>query len=209
MYIVSEKCDGGEVFEKLCVQKKFDEVETVDIARQVFSAIEYVHSVNIIHRDVKAENFLFSGDGQVKLIDFGLAVRLTSPNEFLTTVVGSAHYLAPEMVRQKYSKPVDVWSAGVLIYLMLFGRYPFDGVDDDAVIREIKRNKIVFPAFVSTSAAAFLREVLDRNPDDRPTAGQALKHAFLFDKDEARTEATSVRLADDYEDVWMVTEQTY
>ena len=216
MYIVTEKCAGGEVFERLCHIKKFNESEVVGISRQVLRAIEYVHMMGIIHRDIKAENFLFHSNGSVKLIDFGLAVRLSKPTDFFTSVVGSAHYLAPEMIRHKYSKPVDVWSAGVMVFLMFFGWYPFDGPDDDAVVAEIKRGAIPnCTTELSHQGRRFLHSLLDTNYKDRPTATDALAHPFLQDPDEAWTEASSggargSASPPNFEDeLWMISEQTF
>ena len=194
LYIITEKCTGGEVFDRLLKLKRFSEQEVVSIATQALRAIAYIHSKNIIHRDIKAENFLYSSDPrtilgssnhlgqvpQIKLIDFGLAVRLRSDNEVLTSVVGSAHYLAPEMIRQQYSKSVDIWSVGVLVYLMLFGRYPFDGNNDDIIISKIRKSKIEWNiSDISNQARSFLQALLERDPSIRLTASQALGHPFL------------------------------
>lgn len=196
LYIITEKCTGGEVFDRLLKVKRFSEQEVVSITTQALGAIAYIHSLNIIHRDIKAENFLYASDPRtilsasshnthfpsltIKLIDFGLAVRLKTDNEVLTSVVGSAHYLAPEMIRQQYSKSVDLWSAGVMIYLMLFGRYPFDGNNDDIIISKIRKTKLEWNIFdISDKARSFLQGLLERDPSLRMTADQALNHPFL------------------------------
>lgn len=181
LYIITEKCTGGEVFERLLRKKRFDEQEACQVAIEALSAIAYVHRAGIIHRDIKAENFLYGADGRLKLIDFGLAVRIRHENEILSSVVGSAHYLAPEMISQKYSKSVDVWSAGVMLYLVLFGKYPFDGQNDDAVIRKIRKLDVEYKTIhpISERAIRFLKTLLDKDPLTRPTAEQAMKHEFL------------------------------
>jgi len=196
LYIITEKCTGGEVFDRLLKLKRFSEQEVVSIATQALHAIAYIHSKNIIHRDIKAENFLYSSEPRsvlassnhsspttpcsIKLIDFGLAVRLKSDNEILTCVVGSAHYLAPEMIRQQYSKSVDLWSTGVMVYLMLYGRYPFDGNNDDIIISKIRKAKIEWNINdISNQARSFLQGLLERDPSLRMTATQALAHPFL------------------------------
>ena len=142
LYVIMEKCTGGEVFERLIKQRRFTEIELVDFCRQMFSAIEYIHSMNMIHRDIKAENFLYAEDGSIKLVDFGLAVKVKTDTGLLRDVVGSPHYIAPEMLERKYTYPVDMWSAGVLLYLMLYGRYPFDAETDDQIIRRIRAGGI-------------------------------------------------------------------
>lgn len=207
MYIVTEKCMGGEIFERICTMKRFSEHEVSVLLVQILRAIEYVHSLGVIHRDIKAENFLFTGRGDViKLIDFGLAVKITQPSERFTAIVGSAHYLAPEMVYQNYSKPVDVWSAGIMMYLMLFGKYPFDGPNDDVVIKAIKKGKIEFPNEISHNAKSLLQSLLNKDQNLRPTASIALAHPFIADNDEAHTEVgTSSGTNGD----WMLNEEDY
>ena len=183
MYLIMEKCSGGEVFEKLLQVKVFPEQEAVDLFAQVLHAIEYIHSLNIIHRDVKAENFLYSSDGTVKLIDFGLSVQLKTDTEYLSAVVGSVHYLAPEMIRQRYSKPVDLWSAGIMFYLLLFGRYPYEGSEEN-VMNQIKHHSPKWKhERLSTSALNFLQTLLERDPRKRATATAALSHPFICSSD--------------------------
>ena len=192
LYIITEKCTGGEIFERLLQQKKFSEVDVSSIFVQVFRAIEYIHSMGVVHRDIKAENFLFTSGGTIKLIDFGLAARV-SGSEYLSAIVGSAHYLAPEMIRQRYWKPVDLWSAGVMMYLLLFGRYPFDGDNDDQIIRRIKRGDLGYTGntHLSSDAMDLLQRLLDKDHRKRITAKEALMHRFVtFDDD--RTEADDI-----------------
>lgn len=182
LYVIMEKCPGGEVFEKLVKQRRFTENDLIDFCKQVFSAIEYIHSLNIIHRDIKAENFLYASDGTIKLIDFGLAVKLKHGNEILKEIVGSAHYIAPEMLDRKYSKPIDIWSAGVLVYLMLYGRYPFDGQTDEIIMRKVKIGGIVWesPNFQSSQKVSdFLHSLLERDAVKRLSATGALADPFL------------------------------
>ncbi len=161
--------------------KHFSEQEACQVAIEALTAISHVHKSGIIHRDIKAENFLYGADGRLKLIDFGLAVRLRSENEILSSVVGSAHYLAPEMIKQSYSKSVDVWSAGVMIYLILFGKYPFDGPNDEAVIRKIRKLDVDYKSqyIMSDRAIRFMKALLEKEPGLRLSADQALKHEFL------------------------------
>lgn len=189
LYIVTEKYGGGEVFDRILQEKRLNESDAASVMYQAFSAIAYIHSMGIVHRDIKAENFLFANDGTVKLIDFGLAAWVDSDSQYLSSVVGSAHYLAPEMIRQKYSKSVDVWSAGVMTYLILFGRYPFDGQSDEQIIRRIKRGTIDWSGdHLSSAAFDFLHQLLQIDVSARPTAKDVLNHRFFESVDE-RTEA--------------------
>jgi serine/threonine protein kinase len=188
LYIVTEKCTGGEVFDRLLKVKRFSEEEVISVAKQALEAIAYIHSKNIIHRDIKAENFLYltpvstglAMSPNIKLIDFGLAVRLRNDSDMMTAIVGSAHYLAPEMIRQQYSKSVDIWSVGVMVYLMLYGRYPFDGNNDDIVISKIRKSDINWNiSDISNEAKKFIQALLERDVRLRPTATEAIRHPFL------------------------------
>ena len=170
------------MFEKLIKLRRFTESDMVEFCRQMFSAIEYIHSHNISHRDIKAENFLYAADGTVKLIEFGLAARMKHDNEIMKEIVGSAHYIAPEMLDRRYSKPVDIWSAGVLVYLMLYGKYPFDAETDEIVMRKVQIGGINYesPDFKpSATVSKFLRGLLDRDPVRRFGAGQCMADDFL------------------------------
>ncbi|EZG88152.1 putative calmodulin-dependent protein kinase [Gregarina niphandrodes] len=123
LYAVLEKCEGGELFDQILQQGCIAEARSTTLAFQMLTAINYVHSQGVVHRDVKAENFLFStdsNDSDIKLIDFGMSERL-SAGQVLTDVCGSPHYLAPELIRRKYGFKADVWALGVLVYLMLYG----------------------------------------------------------------------------------------
>ena len=187
LYVVMERCNGGEVFERIVKEKRFAESDVVEFSRQMFSAIEYVHSHNIIHRDIKAENFLLTGDGlKVKLIDFGLAVKVSGNKQYLGDIVGSSYYIAPEMLMHKYSFQVDTWSAGVLMYLMIFGRYPFDDETDELIFRKINAGAINWDYGASvaatTEATDFIKHLLQINPVTRMTPLQALNDPFLRHK---------------------------
>ena len=186
LYVVMEKCSGGEVFQHVVKQKRLHESEVADLCRQMFSAIEYIHSLQIIHRDIKAENFLYTGDGRIKLIDFGLAIKAPGIKLPLSDVVGSPHYMAPEMIARKYSFPVDMWSAGVLMFLLIMGRYPFDDETDELIFRKITSATIVwtsdYPDNPTRSARDFIQKLLERNPIHRLTPLEALNDPFLRHK---------------------------
>jgi myosin-light-chain kinase len=186
LYIVMERCTGGELFDRILSEKMLREVDAGEIFSQVLKSIEYIHGLNIVHRDIKPENFLLTGDGtRVKLIDFGLSVRLRSNEERLSALVGSAHYLAPEMIRQNYSKPVDMWSAGILLYLMLFGRYPFDGTEDQIMYAIKRRSPDYRNEWLSPRAIEFLQILLEKDYRKRLTATEALQHPFITCMDES------------------------
>lgn len=114
LYAVMEKCDGGELFTRIVQKRQFSELEATKLCRDMLSAIEYCHSINVVHRDIKAENFLFSnisehdGDSRLVLIDFGMSVQLIGeqPN-FLKQMCGSPHYVAPELIQRYVHTPLS------------------------------------------------------------------------------------------------------
>jgi len=143
----------------------------------LLSAVQHIHSLNIVHRDIKATNVLLSDDGQVRLADFGLAVQL--PEEgLLTSVCGTHDYLAPEMIRcghgeaEGYGTPVDLWGVGLLMYALLFGGNPFERDTDIATLQAILNGEFAFPHEAAPSVAArdLIRRLLKADPALRISA---------------------------------------
>lgn len=185
IYVIMEKCGGEDVFDKLIEKKRFKESEVVGFCRQIFSAIEYLHDRRIIHRDIRAENFLYSSDGSIKLIDFGLAIKVKTKNQTFSDVVGSPPYMSPDMLSKRYSYPVDMWSAGVLVFLMLHGRYPIEDDTDEIFHRKLKSAEInwVSSEFTPSShVLEFLQRLLEPDMHKRITPLEALNHQFLRHK---------------------------
>ncbi|CEM40049.1 unnamed protein product [Vitrella brassicaformis CCMP3155] len=189
LYAVMEKCDGGELFEQVIKRKKFTERDASVLCRQMLSALHYIHSLGIVHRDIKAENFLFldrTETSPLKMIDFGMSARLEQ-GQYLNEVCGSPHYLAPELIRRQYNFQADMWALGVLIYLMLYGRYPFDGLGTHAIVKEIMNKKVDWSLDTvahSPTAVDFMKRLLERSPDRRMDAATALKHPWVMTLEE-------------------------
>jgi calcium-dependent protein kinase len=120
---------------------RFSELKAADIMRKIISALKHLHDHGICHRDLKAENFLFSdptSDAEVKLIDFGLSKRFgQDPNAELHTIVGTAYYVAPEVLRGSYHQQCDIWSLGVILFMMLCGYAPFEGENNKIIFKNI------------------------------------------------------------------------
>ena len=128
-YVVLEIAEGGELFKRIIEKKHLSEAEAAGIIKQMISAIMYFHRNNICHRDLKPENCLMDTndeDSTIKLIDFGLAQKL-SEDELMHSLNGTPYYIAPEVMMGSYDRRVDMWSLGVLIYIMLSGTPPFNG----------------------------------------------------------------------------------
>lgn len=131
-----ELCKGGELFDFLIQSGSFTEELAATYCRQMLSALSYLHAHNIAHRDLKPENFLIVDDfdnTHIKLIDFGFAKNM-SVNNGMNTRAGTAYYISPEVLTGIYTEKCDVWSIGVILYMMLSGYPPFDGQDDAAII---------------------------------------------------------------------------
>ncbi len=187
LYIVMECCTGGELFDKLYEQPgdKFSESDAKDLATKMLSALNYLHENKIIHRDLKLENFIFTkmgGDGEIKLIDFGLS-RSYLEGEHMKKVAGTSYYMAPEVLKGDYSAMADMWSFGVVVFMLLSGRCPFGGHSDNDIQQNVLRGRYVFkkPAWegVSNEAKDFVTKLLVQKVDNRMTATEALDHPWI------------------------------
>ncbi|TPX08936.1 uncharacterized protein E0L32_009640 [Thyridium curvatum] len=186
-YIVTELATGGELFDRICEQGRFTEKDASQTIRQVLEAVDYLHSKNVVHRDLKPENLLYlnrNPDSDLVLADFGIAKMLDSKDEVLTTMAGSFGYAAPEvMLKKGHGKPVDMWSMGVITYTLLCGYSPFRSENLQDLIDECSSAQVVFHERywkdVSQDAKDFIMHLLQPNPDDRWSSGQALAHPWL------------------------------
>jgi len=189
LYIVMELMQGGELYERIVKQKKFTEENAATITRQICDALAYLHDIGIVHRDLKLENLLLvnknEDDLRIKLADFGLSKLYSGKS--LQTACGTPFYVAPDVLTGGgYGPAVDVWSAGILLYVLLSGRLPFSADNDADLFRLIMKAELVFksPQFdvVSDNAKDLIKKLLVGNATNRLTAKQALEHPFLKDK---------------------------
>eukprot|EP00922_Rhytidocystis_sp_ex-Travisia-forbesii_P023409 GHVS01034330.1.p1 GENE.GHVS01034330.1~~GHVS01034330.1.p1 ORF type:complete len:415 (+),score=49.87 GHVS01034330.1:80-1324(+) len=185
LYVVLEKCDGGELFYQIVNRRQFTEADAAILCRQMLSALEYLHSRGVVHRDIKAENFLFkskAADSSIKLIDFGMSARIVDGG-YLSDLCGSPHYISPELIRKNYNTLADLWAFGVMLYLMLFGRYPFEGTKPADIAREIVSKNLDWngtnASHLTDESKDFLRKLLERDPKKRMSAAAALKHPWI------------------------------
>lgn len=146
-----EECLGGELFDRIIdrIQKKnlFTEREAATLFKQIMSAICYCHSQGICHRDLKPENLLFlnnEDNSPLKVIDFGLSKIHNKGDSKMTTKVGTAYYVAPEVLKGDYDEKCDIWSTGVILFIILCGEPPFNGPNDNEIYRKIQKKSFCF-----------------------------------------------------------------
>ncbi|KAL8269563.1 hypothetical protein Esti_006505 [Eimeria stiedai] len=185
IYLVMELCEGGELFDRIIAEGHFTEKRAALLMRQIFSAVNYLHSNHIMHRDLKPENFLFlspAKDSALKIIDFGLSCRFT-PGEFVSTKAGTPYYVAPQVLEGRYDFRCDAWSLGVILYILLCGFPPFYGDTDAEVLAQVKTGAYSFagPEWrrVSDEGKDLIRKLLKINPDERLLVEDALHHPWI------------------------------
>ena len=149
----------------------------------IFKAINHCHSLDIAHRDIKPENIMYDNDGRIKLIDFGLAKVSHSKIANYETLAGTPYFISPEILKGLYGKECDMWSLGVLLYLLLSGEFPFDGDSRPELFDKIQTTKFNFKNHVwnniSDEAKDLISKLLIKNPKKRYTANQALNHPWF------------------------------
>ena len=185
-YIVSELCKGGELFDKITEKGCFKEAEACPIMLQLVSAICYSHSNNIVHRDLKPENIMLENINEnnliIKLIDWGGA-RYFSKNKKMSTIKGTPYYIAPEVIKEVYDEKCDIWSLGVIFYVLLCGYPPFNGDTDIEIMQNVQRGKFVFPeeewGVISNEAKDLIKKMLTYEPSKRISAKQVLLHPWF------------------------------
>ncbi|CAN6458116.1 unnamed protein product [Victoria cruziana] len=180
VHVVMELCAGGELFDRIISKGHYTERQAADLARVIVRVVEACHSLGVMHRDLKPENFLFidqSEESPLKTIDFGLSIFF-KPGEIFTDVVGSPYYVAPEVLRKHYGPEADVWSAGVIIYILLSGVPPFWAESEQGIFEQVLHGELDFSMdpwpTVSNEAKDLIRRMLVRNPKKRLTAHEVL-----------------------------------
>ena len=189
-YIVTEFCKDGELFSY--IKNKYSENQLAVLFYQVFSGLWYLHDHKILHRDIKLENIMISKKEKdnvtgeelfwAKIIDFGTA-KIFEKNKKERDVVGSSYYIAPEVLKQNYNEKCDTWSVGVILYMMLVGRAPFDGKDDEEIICKINSGEYNSkePRLLKHSPEVrdLVKKLLQKDTNKRYSAQEALNHPWF------------------------------
>ncbi len=175
LFLVMEYVRGKSLYTYLHTKlgKRLDEAEAFMIFRQILEGIDHCHKNNVSHRDIKLENILMGPDGTVKIIDFGFSVCAASTQK-LKIFCGTPSYMAPEIVNRKeyLGPPSDMWSLGILLYMMICGCAPFRGNCDRELFRNISRGQMSFPAHVSAGARAVITQMLRVDPAKRVASAE-------------------------------------
>lgn len=187
VYLVMELCQGGELFDRILANGHFTESSAATVMQQIMRAVNYIHESGVVHRDLKPENFLLLNKGPidtncVKIIDFGLSCERKN-GEMLSTKVGTPYYVAPQVLAGRYDNMCDLWSCGVITYILLVGYPPFAGHSDAEVFAKVRAGNVSFERsdwrFISNDAQDLIRQLLKMNPRERLTAHEALNHEWI------------------------------
>ncbi|KAK4725581.1 hypothetical protein R3W88_028360 [Solanum pinnatisectum] len=186
VYIVMELCKGGELLDRILARGgKYSEDDAKAVMVQLLSVVSYCHLQGVVHRDLKPENFLFVSKDEnspLKAIDFGLS-DYVKPDERLNDIVGSAYYVAPEVLHRSYGTEADMWSIGVIAYILLCGSRPFWARTESGIFRAILKTDPNFDESpwpsLSSDAVDFVKRLLNKDYRKRLTAAQALSHPWL------------------------------
>ena len=169
IYIVTELCTGKELFHYIYKKKTLNEYEALAIFHQIIDAMVYLHEMNIVHRDIKPENILFDSYGNIKIVDFGYSCYYSNSEKTLNEDLGTPSYACPEMHKGIWYHPeqADVWSCGILLYVMTCGYLPFSEEDEEENGRLIENGEYEIPDTLSPQLQDLLRHMLDPNPTTR------------------------------------------
>ncbi|CAM6108741.1 unnamed protein product [Calypogeia fissa] len=191
VHLVMELCAGGELFDRIIARGHYSERAAASLCRTIVQVVQTCHSLGVMHRDLKPENFLLANkkeDAPLKATDFGLSVFFKH-GEVFTDIVGSAYYVAPEVLRRNYGKEADVWSAGVILYILLCGVPPFWAETEQGIFDAVLHGHIDFASDpwpqISNGAKDLVKKMLRQNPKERLTAHEVLNHPWIREDGEA------------------------
>lgn len=180
-YMVFEYISGGQLLDYIIQHGSLREINARKIARSIASSLQYLHANNVVHRDLKIENVMITKNGEIKLIDFGLS-NLYNKSKRLHTFCGSLYFAAPELLKaQPYIGPeIDIWSFGVILYVLVCGKVPFDDENSSVLHEKIKRGKVTYPSFLSIEIISLLTKMLVVNPQNRASLREVVNHHWMI-----------------------------
>ncbi|KAI7853292.1 kinase-like domain-containing protein [Circinella umbellata] len=180
-YLMMEYVSGGQLLDYIISHGKLKEKHARRFARQIISALDYCHRNSIVHRDLKIENILISRTGHVKIIDFGLS-NLFSTSSLLSTFCGSLYFAAPELLSGKAYNgfAADVWSFGIVLYVLVCGKVPFDDQSTQTLHEKIKRGAVDYPSHLTLECKNLLGKVLTTNPSHRARVSEIMVHSWMI-----------------------------
>mmetsp|Transcript_19590 Transcript_19590/g.36688 ORF Transcript_19590/g.36688 Transcript_19590/m.36688 type:complete len:498 (+) Transcript_19590:98-1591(+) len=211
VYLVMELCTGGELFDRILEEAErkgegsaFDERGAANYMQQILGAMRYLHDNCFVHRDIKPENFLLQNrtrESPIKVIDFGLAKKFDKTKDPpMKTKAGTPYYVAPQVLMGSYDEKCDIWSCGVIAYILLCGYPPFYGDKDEDILRRVRRGDFEFPSpdwdEISAPGKDIIEKMLTMVPEDRPTAGEILEHRWLREHADKPTGGIAKNLGD-------------
>lgn len=188
IYLVTELCDGCELFDEISKREHLSENEAAHVTKQILQAIAYCHSQNIAHRDLKPENVLIDvkNRGTIKVIDFGTSHHYADNSNVMHQQYGTPYYIAPEVLGGTYNEKCDLWSIGVMLYIMLSGRPPFNGATEDQIIQKVRQGTWQFKgsewSSISGEAKDLISKLMTRDTAKRLSAVEALAHPWIKSK---------------------------
>ena len=186
-YVIMEFLEGGELFEAITSIGSFTEASACKVMKQILSAVFYLHSNRIVHRDLKPENIMLTqkpknGNYQIKLIDFGTA-KIFKPGKKMNKFIGTSYYIAPEVLKERYDEKCDVWSCGVILFILLCGYPPFNGNTNVDIFHAIQNQNPIFGGEewedITPEAKDLIKLMLKKNPNERLSAEMCLKHKWF------------------------------
>ncbi|KAL8693021.1 MAG: hypothetical protein Q9218_002078 [Villophora microphyllina] len=179
-YMLFEYVNGGQMLDYIISHGRLKEKQARKFGRQIASALDYCHRNSIVHRDLKIENILISKTGDIKIIDFGLS-NLFSPKAQLKTFCGSLYFAAPELLQaRQYTGPeVDVWSFGIVLYVLVCGKVPFDDQSMPQLHAKIKKGVVDYPAWLSHECKHLISRMLVTDPRQRASLAEILNHPWI------------------------------
>ena len=179
LYLVMEYCPFGEIFDSqesfLKDDKGYTEADAAKIISKCLEALQHCHSLGITHRDIKPENIMYGKDREVRIVDFGLS---KDSKEKMQTYAGTPYFMAPEVIKGEYGHKCDIWSLGCVLYMLIAGKLPFEGYSKPEVFGKISKGVYQEPK-CSELCADLIRQMLTVKADQRPTALECYKHAWL------------------------------